>query len=353
MGGDEFALLLDELQHPEDAARIASQLIKEVAKPVKLSNGKTMILSVTIGITLLKDPAVSAEQLIQQADTALYQAKIEGRGGFLFFEAHMTAQAQQRLLMELQLKQALNQHQFELCFQPQVDLHTGEIISAEALVRWNHPDLGMVSPSYFIPICEEIGLITQLGDWVLNATLKQGSAWLEQGQPRRVLAVNVAALQWHQPDFVEKVEQALKQTGYPPELLELELTESGLMRHEEQAISAMLALRKLGVQIAIDDFGTGYSSLVYLRNLPLSKLKIDKQFIDDVVNDVKSQQLAKTIIKMAHNLGFGVIAEGVETPEQLAWLAQNECEHYQGYLCSPPLKADEFIKINKCQGVKL
>ncbi|WP_052501345.1 bifunctional diguanylate cyclase/phosphodiesterase [Thiomicrospira microaerophila] len=352
IGSDEFTLVLDELQKPEDAARIASQLINQLAKPIRLSNGESMTLSVTVGITLLKDPAISAEQLIQQAGTALYRAKIEGRGGFLFFEPHMTAQAQQRLLMELQLKQALNQNQFEVYYQPQVDLHTGEIISAEALVRWHHPELGMVSPGYFIPICEEIGLIIPLGDWVLNATLEQGCAWLEQGQPARVLAVNVAALQWQQPNFVEKVEQALKKTGYPAELLELELTESGLMRHEQQAISAMQALRKLGVHIAIDDFGTGYSSLIYLRNLPLSKLKIDKQFIDDVVSDVKSQQLAKTIIKMAHNLGFGVIAEGVETSAQLDWLAQNGCESYQGFLCSPPVKSDEFITLNQCQGAQ-
>ncbi|WFE67817.1 EAL domain-containing protein [Thiomicrospira sp. R3] len=351
IGGDEYALVLDELQHPEDAARIASQLIEHLAAPIKLSNGTELSLSVTIGITLLKDPAISAEQLIQQADTALYQAKIEGRGSYMFFEPNMTRQAQERLIIESQLKQAMKQDQFEVYFQPQVNLHTGEIISAEALVRWRHPDLGMVSPSYFIPICEEIGLIVELGDLVLEKVLKQGCTWLEMGQPRRVLAVNVAALQWQKLDFVDKVERALNKTGYPAELLELELTESGLMRHEEQAIAAMERLRTLGVHIAIDDFGTGYSSLIYLLNLPLSKLKIDKQFIDDVTTDIKSQQLAKTIIKMAHNLEFGVIAEGVERPEQLEWLARHGCESYQGFLCSPPVKAENFIALNRCQGI--
>ncbi|UQB42589.1 EAL domain-containing protein [Thiomicrospira microaerophila] len=350
IGADEFTLVLDELQHPEDAARIASQLIRDLASPIKLSNGSELSLGVTVGITLLKDPAISGEQLIQQADTALYQAKIEGRGGFLFFEPHMTRQAQERLIMESQLKQALKQDQFEVFYQPQVDVRSRQIISAEALVRWHHPELGMVSPSYFIPICEEIGLIIELGELVLNKVLVQGAEWLAQGAPRRMLAVNVAALQWQQSDFVDKVERVLKQTGYPAELLELELTESGLMRHEEQAIEAMQRLRKLGVHIAMDDFGTGYSSLIYLRNLPLSKLKIDKQFIDEVVTDLKSQQLAKIIIKMAHNLGFKVIAEGVENSAQLAWLVEQGCDSYQGFLCSPPVRAQDFIKLNSCQG---
>lgn len=350
IGGDEFSLLLNELQHPEDAARIASQLIRDLASPIRLSNNSELSLGVTVGITLLKNPALSAEQLIQQADTALYQAKIEGRGGFLFFEPHMTRQAQERLIMESQLKQALKNDQFEVFYQPQVDVRSGQVISAEALVRWHHPELGMVSPSYFIPICEEIGLIIELGELVLNKVLSQGAQWLAQGEPQRMLAVNVAALQWQQSDFVDKVERALKRSGYPADLLELELTESGLMRHEEQAIEAMQRLRKLGVHIAMDDFGTGYSSLIYLRNLPLSKLKIDKQFIDEVVTDLKSQQLAKTIIKMAHNLGFQVIAEGVEQSTQLAWLVEQGCDSYQGFLCSPPIRAQDFIKLNTCQG---
>ena len=349
IAGNEFVLVLCELQQPEDAARIASLLISKLAEPLKLSNGMELSLSVTIGISLLQDPAISAEQLVQQADTALYQAKQEGRGGFLFFDHSMTRKAQERLMMESHLKQALAHDQFEVYYQPQVDLITGEVISAEALVRWHHPELGMISPSQFIPICEEIGLIIPLGDVVLNKVLTQGAQWLKQGQPKRVLAVNVAALQWQQSDYVDKVKAALKTSGYPAELLELELTESGLIRHEEQAIVAMQTLRELGVKIALDDFGTGYSSLVYLRNLPLSKLKIDKQFIDEVVTNLNSQQLAKVIISMAHSLGFQVIAEGVEHPDQLAWLANQGCNIYQGFLCSPPVRAQDFIVINQCQ----
>lgn len=347
--GNTFVLVLDELQQPEDAARIASAIIAELANPLHLSNGIEISLSATVGISMLQNPALSAEELLQQADTALYQAKHEGRGGFLFFDMGMTYKAQERLVMEAQLKQALLQNQFEVYYQPQVNLASGHIESAEALVRWRHPEIGLVSPAHFIPICEEIGLITRLGDWVMRNVLEQGAMWLAAGYPGRVLAVNVAASQWQQPDFVDKVKDLLMETGYPAELLELELTESVLIRQEQETVNAMQKLRNMGVRIALDDFGTGYSSLVYLHNLPLSKLKIDKQFIDNILDDSKKQQLSKAIIELAHNLGFDVIAEGVEQPDQLAWLKKYGCDSYQGYLCSPPLAADAFIKLNHCQ----
>ena len=345
LGGDEFALLLENLAHPQDAAQRAIQIINTLKEPWRLPNGAEVHLSVSIGISLFPEHGQTAEDLLQQADTALYRAKAEGRGRFQYFSAHLTQEVRQRLELENRLRRALVERQFRVYYQPQVEIGSGRIIGAEALVRWQDPEHGLIPPIRFIPVAEETGLINAIGEWVLWETCRQGKAWLDAGLPPLILAVNLSPHQLHHRDLVATVARTLKATGFPAEWLELELTESALMQRETEAVAILERLRGLGLHLAMDDFGTGYSSLAYLKRFPLDVLKVDKSFIDDLPQQREAMEITAAIIAMGHALGLKVLAEGVETAAQRDFLQCKGCDRYQGYLTSPPIPAEAFIAL--------
>jgi len=283
--------------------------------------------------------------LISYADAALNKAKAEGRGCFAYYSEDLTLAARQRIALEARLRKAIEQQELRVFYQPQVDIVTGRIIGAEALVRWLDPIEGLIAPIHFIPLAEETGLILEIGAWVLRETCRQGRQWLDAGLPPLTLAVNVSAHQFRRSDIGALVTTVLNETGFPAEQLELEMTESGLMESQSKVMGLLNDLRSQGVRFAIDDFGTGYSSLAYLKHFPLDSLKIDKSFIDDIPHLQDDMEIAATIIAMGHMLGFKVLAEGVETAEQLAFLQDKGCDAYQGYLKSKPVPADEFVRL--------
>lgn len=344
LGGDEFTVLLEHLARPEDAARVAGELIVALDEPWLLPNGSETRIGASIGISLFPDHGDSAETLLQHADAAMYRAKAEGRGRYQYFSEDLTHAARGRIDMEVHLRRAIGLSELRVHFQPQVDIGSGRIVGAEALVRWQRGDV-LVPPGSFIPLAEETGLIRDIGLWVLRETCRQGRQWLDAGLPQIVLAVNVSAHQIRHGDFCQQVFDVLAETGFPPGLLELELTESALM-DEHIAVAAMLdRLRERRIRLAIDDFGTGYSSLAYLKRFPLDVLKIDKRFVDDIAHDRDDREIAMAIIGMGHTLGFKVLAEGVEAVEQLAFLEAQGCDLYQGYYHSRPLPAAEFARL--------
>lgn len=342
LGGDEFAMLLTDLQTPEDAARVAEKLIHELSQPWVLAEKYEVTLGVSIGISVYPQHANTTLNMLQGADAALYKAKAAGRNTYTFFSDEFTQAARDRLTMEASLRKAIRLDQLRVFYQPQVEIYSGRIIGAEALVRWFDPDHGMISPARFIPVAEACGLINDIGRFVLQETCRQGQRWLQQGLPKLTLAVNVSPIQFKRFDMKALVTETLAETGFPPHSLELELTESALMENEEAVIATLNQLRGLGIRLAIDDFGTGYSSLAYLKRFPLDVLKIDKKFIDDIPASTDDMEIATAIIGIAHTLGFKVLAEGVETATQLEFLRQQHCDHYQGYYCSPPVPADKF-----------
>ncbi|WNB77351.1 sensor domain-containing protein [Methylomonas koyamae] len=342
LGGDEFVVLLEEVGHPEAAAHVATQIIKTLSQTWHLPSGNEVRIGVSVGISMFPEHGNTPDQLIQHADTALYQAKNEGRNRFKYFSEELTRAARERIDIEIRLRQAIELGELRVFFQPQVDVETGEILAAEALVRWQTAAGETVSPTRFIPIAEETGLITAIGNWVLRETCRQGREWLDAGLPPLRLAVNLSPQQFLHSDIRAEVTKTLRETGFPAHLLELELTESALMKREKEAIQILHNLHDLGVHLAIDDFGTGYSSLAYLKLLPLDVLKIDRSFIEDIPHHTDDMEITATIIAMAKNLRMRVIAEGVETAEQLAFLKTRQCDLYQGFLTSAPLCALEF-----------
>jgi len=350
LGGDEFAVLLENLAHPQDAARIAVEIIAILGEPWRLTNGADVRLGASVGISLFPAHGLTAEDLLQQVDAALYQAKTEGRGRFQYFSADLTQSARQRLELEARLRRALAEQQFRVYYQPQIDITSERIIGAEALVRWQDPEHGLIPPGHFIPVAEETGLISAISEWVLRETCRQGREWLDAGLAPLTLAVNLSAHQLHHGDIAATVLQALRDTGYPAAWLELELTESALMQRETEAVMILERLRGLGLRLAMDDFGTGYSSLAYLKRFPLDVLKIDKSFVDDIPQHRDDMEIAATIIAMGHNLGLKVLAEGVETSAQLAFLKLKGCDLYQGYLTSPPIPAEAFAALRTSRG---
>ena len=345
LGGDEFAVLLEDLTQPQDAARVAMEVIGLLSEPWRLGNDAEVRLGASLGISLFPEHGQTAEDLLQQADAALYQAKTEGRGRFQYFSADFTQAARQRIELEARLRRAITDQQLRVYYQPQVAIPSGRIVGAEALVRWQDPERGLIPPGHFIPVAEETGLISAIGEWVLWETCRQGKEWRDAGLPPLTLAVNLSAHQLHHDDLAATVLQILNDTGFPAEWLELELTESALMQREAEAVTVLGRLRGLGLHLAMDDFGTGYSSLAYLRRFPLDVLKIDKSFVDDLPHQREAMEIAATIIAMGHTLGLKVLAEGVETAEQLAFLQLKGCDQYQGYLTSPPVPAAAFVAL--------
>ncbi len=345
LGGDEFVVLLEDINHQEDAARIATEIVADLSLPFELSQNDDVRIGASIGIALYPQHGQTPELLMDNADTALYQAKDNGRGCFAYFSESLTLAARERLDLEARLRKGIQHGELRVFYQAQVDIISGKIIGAEALVRWQDPNNGLIPPYKFIPIAEETGLIMNIGEWVLRDVCRQGKEWLDAGFAPIRLAVNVSPSQFKHCNMVELVTNVLAETHYPAEQLELELTESGLMEHQEAVICILTKLRDLGIHLAIDDFGTGYSSLSYLKQFPLDVLKIDKSFIDDIPNHLDDMAITTAIISMGQTLGFKVLAEGVETIEQLNFLQLKGCDIYQGYIKSKPIPADEFEKL--------
>jgi len=346
LGGDEFTILLHGITNKEDAARVANEVVTALGEPWFLSNGYEVRIGSSVGISLYPDDnCTTAEEMLQQADTALYQAKEEGRGRFKYFSEDLTVAARERISLEAALRRAITNNELRVYYQPQMDIVTGMLIGAEALVRWQHPEEGIILPDRYISVAEETGLIGAIGDWVLNETCRQGQQWIDAGLKPVTLAVNLSPHQFHHKDISKYVMQVLKETGFPPQHLELELTESVLVKREHDAVAKLNLLRDIGIRLAIDDFGTGYSSLAYLKRFPLDLLKIDRSFVQDIPHDRDDVEIATAIIGIGHTLGFKVLAEGVETEEQLAFLKEQGCDYYQGYLKNMPLVAEEFEKL--------
>jgi diguanylate cyclase (GGDEF)-like protein/PAS domain S-box-containing protein len=345
LGGDEFTVLIEG--NPELTAidHIAENILQLLKIPFQLPNGRDVVIGASIGISLYPEHGHSSKDLLQQADAAMYRAKANGRSCFRYSSDELTLEAEQRLDMEIRLRRAIELDELLVYFQPQINIETNQIVGAEALVRWQDPVRGLIMPSHFIPIAEETGLIRQIGEWVLFETCRQGNEWLQKGLPPINLAVNVSPVQFRFSNILASVISTLQETGFPASLLELELTESALMSHEDEAASILSALRELGIRLAIDDFGTGYSSLSYLKRFPLDVLKIDKSFVDDIPHKKDDMEIAATIVAMAHVLGLSVMAEGVETVEQLSFLKDKGCDCYQGYLMSPPIPAAQFEQL--------
>ncbi|HLD22928.1 MAG TPA: EAL domain-containing protein [Sulfuricurvum sp.] len=344
LGGDEFAVVVENITHPEDAGRLAEEMLGALAQSYRLSGGALIHVGASAGIVLFPDHGEDAAILLQHSDAALYKAKAEGRGVYHYYTDELTDSARQRIECETRMRRAILNHEFEVYYQPQVHMQTGRIVGAEALIRWNCPMRGLVMPSEFIPIAEEIGLIGEIGEWVLNETCAQGKIWLDKGH-RLTLAVNVSAHQVRHQNVPLMVETALKKSGYPADRLELELTESALMQREEETVAMLHSLRAHGIRLAIDDFGTGYSSLSYLKRFPIDVLKIDKSFVDDIPYERDDMAIVTAIIAMGQALGFQVLAEGTERIEQIDFLREKGCTMYQGYFKSPPVRAEEFEKL--------
>jgi len=343
-GGDEFVILLAEIGQPQDAAHVAETLRAALAQP-HVIDGHELHVSLSIGISIFPDDGTGVDTLMQNADTAMYHAKASGRNNYQFFKPDMNARAVRRLFVEKSLRRALKQEEFMLYYQPKIDLASGAMTGAEALIRWQDPDLGLVMPAQFVPIAEENGLIVPVGRWVLREACRQVQAWLDAGLRAVPVSVNISAVEFRHEGFLEGVALILKETGLAPHYLELEMTESILMHDVESSASVLQALKTMGVQLAIDDFGTGYSSLSYLKGFPIDTLKIDQSFVRDIATDADDATIVAAIIGMGINLKQRVIAEGVETQAQLAFLQARHCDEGQGFHFSHPVPAEAFARL--------
>ncbi|MCW9015000.1 MAG: EAL domain-containing protein, partial [Gammaproteobacteria bacterium] len=340
-GGDEFVILVNGFTQIETLIDLAQRLIEVFAEAMIIEE-HSLHVSASIGISVWPDDGDDMETLLRQADTAMYLAKDSGRGQFQFFTDELNQQISQRLRLENDLRQAMSNDELELYYQPQIQLASGTIIGAEALIRWNHPELGQIPPVQFIPLAEETHLIRPIGAWVLQSACNQAVQWIDSGHPELSIAVNVSARQLDDKDFVSQLKTILENTGLDPDRLEIEITESAVMIHPEKMLDLLNNIKQLGVKLSLDDFGTGYSSLSYLRRFPFDKLKIDRSFIMEITNKPQDAAIARSISEMAHDLNMTVLAEGVETDIQAAYVRRCCCDEIQGYLISRPLPAAEF-----------
>ena len=343
-GGDEFVVLLSEVEHPEDAAISARRMLRVVAQAHSIDRHELHVTT-SIGVSVYPDDGLDAETLIKSADTAMYQAKENGRQSYQFFEPAMNVRAVERQSIEEGLRRALERHEFVLHYQPKVNLRTGTITGAEALLRWTHPIRGSVSPAQFIPVAEDCGLIVPIGNWVLREACTQARAWVDSGLPSATMAVNISAIEFRDEHFLEGVFAILEDTGLDPRSLELELTESVLMKGAQSTSAILKTLKERGVQLAVDDFGTGYSSLSYLRKFPIDALKIDQSFVHEITTTPEETAIVTAVISMGRSLNLRVIAEGVETQEDLAFLQAHECDEAQGYYFSRPVPPQQFASL--------
>jgi diguanylate cyclase (GGDEF)-like protein/PAS domain S-box-containing protein len=344
MGGDEFVIVLSQLQHPDDAARFAGELLATVGRPLMLGD-QELSVSASIGVSVFPEDGAQAGDLMRNADTAMYRAKSGGRNRYEFYAHEMNEHAVERLQTENALRLAIDSQELVLHYQPQINLASGTIVGAEALVRWRRSGVGLVLPSEFIPLAEECGLIVNIGYWVVREALRQIKAWDAAGVPAVTIAVNVSAREFHQRGFVESLTQAIHDNAVEPGRLELELTESVIVQDIEATAAILDRLHELGIRVSLDDFGTGYSSLNYLRRFPIDKIKIDQSFVGEITGEPKSVRLVQAIIALARSFGMKVIAEGVKTREQLAALRAERCEEVQGCLVSPAIEPAQFERL--------
>ncbi|MGE5027472.1 MAG: putative bifunctional diguanylate cyclase/phosphodiesterase [Betaproteobacteria bacterium] len=344
LGGDEFAIILEGLAEIDEVAQVAQKILDDFVRPFALS-GHEIYVTPSLGVTIYPLDGEDSESLIKNADTAMYRAKEHGRNNYRFYTADMNKLAVERFALEGKLRRALERGEFVLHYQPQVDIRSGRVVGVEALLRWNHPERGLVPPNEFIPLLEENHLIVSVGEWVLRTACAQSRAWQEAGLPPLRMGVNLSARQFRQENLVEMVEAILLETRISPKLLELELTEGMLMESTKATSATLDRLKENGVQIAIDDFGTGYSSLSYLKRFPIDRLKIDRSFVRDVIADANDAAIVVAIISLGRSLGLNVIAEGVEAKDQLDFLDVQKCDEYQGYHFSRPLPAEEIARL--------
>ena len=345
-GGDEFIVLLSELAQSEDAAVSAGRVLQALAEAHSIDR-HDLHITASIGVSVYPDDGPDAETLVKNADTAMYQAKENGRQSYQFFKPVMNVRAVERQSIEEHLRRALERQEFALHYQPKIDLKTGEISGAEALIRWTHPVRGLLSPAQFIPVAEDCGLILPIGQWVLREACEQARAWADAGLPLVTMAVNISSMEFREDNFLESVFTTLSETGLDPKSLELELTESVLMKRAESAASVLKTLRARGVQVALDDFGTGYSSLSYLRRFPINALKIDQSFVRQITSTPDDTSIVTAVISMGRSLKLRVVAEGVETQQELAFLQALQCDEVQGYYFSRPVPPHQFAKLLK------
>ena len=343
-GGDEFTILLDNVENIQAIVRIAERIVESVSQPMMLERQEVHI-STSIGIALYPDDGKQADEILKHADSAMYHAKAQGRNNFQFFADSMNQSSVELLALESNLHKAIDNNELCLYYQPQVSVVTGQIVGMEALIRWQHPERGFVSPGVFIPVAEETGLIMRIGEWVFREACNQGIKWIKSGYQLEKISVNLSARQLKDEGLPALIAVILEETGMPADKLCIELTETALILDPDIALARLKKIKELGVTLSLDDFGTGYSSLSYLKRFPIDTLKIDQAFIRDVKVDHEDAALVKAIISMAHGLGMDVIAEGVEIQEQLEFLGANACDTIQGYLFSRPLPANEMTDL--------
>jgi diguanylate cyclase (GGDEF)-like protein len=338
-GGDEFVVVLTDTADEQSLIAWMERVRATISEPVWL-DGTELYVGCSMGASLFPQDGDDAETLMKKADLAMYRAKDMGRNTFQFYQPEMNASAGARMNLERRLRRALRDNEFLLHYQPQVDISSGQIVGMEALVRWRDPEVGLVPPSSFIPVAEESGLIGPLSEWVLREACRQNKAWQDEGLPHARVSVNLSARQFQQRNIAKLVKQVLAETGLEPRYLELELTESTIMRNAEEAVTMLNELHALGIGLAIDDFGTGYSSLSYLKRFPVDRLKIDRSFVSDIGISNDDETITSAIIALAHSLKMQVIAEGVETSAQLDFLKERACDEMQGYYFAKPLPRD-------------
>jgi len=341
LGGDEFAIMLKNISSEDDVIAFTNQLRESFKEPIEVVPNQQYSLSCSIGIAMFPEHGMDAEKLLLNADTALYAIKGEGKNEHAFFTREMEEKSLQLALLENELRKAIEKDQFYIDYQPKIDFVKNKVIGMEALIRWRHPDLGIISPGQFIPLAEDTGLISQIGEWVLRKACEQNKKWQDEGYPPLRISVNLSVKQLMEPNIVEKIKQILEETQLDPKWLELEVTES-VFANIEDAPRILKKIRDIGVHVSIDDFGTGYSSFNYIKHLPVDTLKIDSSFIRDIHENDESKAIVRAVLTLADTLGMEVLAEGIELDEQLKILNKNGCKLGQGYLFSKPLSKENF-----------
>jgi diguanylate cyclase (GGDEF)-like protein/PAS domain S-box-containing protein len=343
VGGDEFTIVLQEVAQKEDAARVAQKVLHAISEPVELA-GHRLYVTASVGVTLFPEDGTDAEALLKNADNAMYRAKAEGRNTYQMATRELSRITRERMTLEIGLHNAIERNEFELHYQPQIDLATHRIVGTEALIRWRHPQRGMISPAEFIPVAEERGFIVIIGDWVVRTACEQARRFHDKGHEIRV-SVNISARQFTEPSFAAMIEDVVRRTGISPKLLELEITENVAMENVDLTLTVLSRLRRIGVSIAIDDFGTGHSALNYLKRFPIDTLKIDRDFIEDLPYGDEDAAIVHAVVSLARGLRLRVVAEGVETDEQLEYLRSVRCPEVQGYIFGHPVPAHEFERL--------